>query len=200
MLENRPEEPEKPLNKITVAVAVGALASYIGLMVLEASDSGKNTLYQAETDEKIRDKRKEKIPAVTEEEKKVSIRKLSNRDLPEMKGYLERLFEHAGAHNNEAVADSCSGISGKFSNHSMISPPSYTTTKCFADAGFDLYRNNQDAVYLELANYYYRRCLYLINGQFMGRFRKPSGGNDEIKRRQIEVFEAMDEIREMTVQ
>ncbi len=197
VLENRPEEPEKPLNRITVAVAVGAVVSYIGLLVLEASQSDNDSHYSSVTPAKVHDKKPEIVPTVTEEVKKVSIRKLTSRDLPYMKGYLEKLFEHVTTGDNASFSDSCSAVTGKFSSHAMISPPSYLTTKCYADAGLDLYKKNNDAVFLELANYYYRRCLYLINGQFMGRFRKPSGGNDQIKKRQIDVFEAMDEISEM---
>lgn len=199
-MENRIEEPERPLNKITVAVAVGAIAAYIGLLALEAADSDNKSDYITETPAKVQNKAENTASKVPDKDKKVSIRKLTSRDLPEVNEYLEQIFEHARAHGNEVLTESCSGISGKFSSHGMIAPPSYTATKCFADTGLNLYRKNQDAVYLELANYYYRRCLYLINGQFMGRFRKPAGGNDEIKKRQIDVFEAMDEIAAMTVQ
>ncbi len=197
MLENRPEDFEKPTNKITVAVAAGAIASYIGLMALEASDPDKNTVNKSETPVKVQDEEQDNVSTAAAEEKKVSIRKLTSKNLPEMKEYLENLFEHATTDGN-AFSEFCSAVSGRFNSHAMISPPSYSTTKCFADAGLDLYRENEDAVFLELANYYYRRCLYLINGQFMGRFRKPSGGNGQIKKRQIDVFEAMDEISEMT--
>ena len=78
----------------------------------------------------------------------------------------------------------------------MTLPSHYGETFCYAEASHDLSEKLNDRQYMELAAYYYRRCLYLIDGQLQGQFKKPKGGDDEIRERQKTVYIALDSIEQ----
>lgn len=191
---NRLATEVEPSGKLMPALILGAIVSYFGLTALRAAHVDKKNVYAAESAQN--EQKSYPSPAYVYESRpentQISLRELNDRDLMNMETYLEAVNDHAAGMNLE-----CVNGKRKFNSRSMIYPSRYLETHCLAEASRELFNTTNDIKYLELAGYYYKRCLYLIDGQMEGKFRKPKGGNEEIRRRQQEVYLALDNVRKI---
>ncbi len=179
--------------KMIPAIVVGTMVSYFGLMALHAAKPTHENTVAAQAPVQYSPDR---APAYTapEEKKSPPLGRLTDTNLALMEPHLRTVHQHIAEGNSSGACDE--SANNKFSLKRMTLPSRYAETLCYAEASRELFGKLNDRQYLELAAYYYRRCLFLIDGQLQGQFKKPKGGDDEIRDRQKSVYIALDSIEQ----
>lgn len=187
-----PSRTEAKSGKVMPTIVIGTLISYFGLMALEMAKP--DTTVRAKEVPQLPMNRKPSETNPPTEKQSVPLRRLADGDLASMEPLLMEIHRHINA-DKTAVACEVTAKQ-KFNLNRMTLPSRYGETLCYAETCRDLSFKLNNPHYLELAAYYYRRCLYLIDGQLQGQFKKPKGGDDEIRERQKAVYTALDSIEQ----
>ena len=180
---------DKKSGRLFIALITSAIAGYIGLTILERNQHDEKTVRQANTVNKLDGSDSNTDAPSDSRNTNTSIPKIiTEHDLHGLQGNLVVLYHYMQSDHPE---DACKKIPEGFRMDFITRPSKYGTTYCLAKAGQALYEKTGDVNYLSIAAYYYRRCLYLIDGQLDGKFIKPKGGVDEIEKRREKVFKEL---------